>query len=67
MLPLVEGIRNVMAELTKAQRDNRYHVQAKLDLDTYVRFTRYCKDNDYSYSRGIRVLISSHPNIQQDG
>ena len=55
-----------MAELTKAQRDNRYHVQAKLDLDTYVRFTRYCKDNDYSYSRGIRVLISSHPNIQQD-
>ena len=55
-----------MAELTKSQRDNKFHVQAKLDMDTYVRFTRFCKDHDYSYSRGIRVLISSHPEFQQD-
>jgi len=53
-----------MAELTKSQRDNKFHVQAKLDASTYIQFTKYCKDHDFSYSRGIRTLIQTHPEIQ---
>jgi|DEB0MinimDraft_6_1074348.scaffolds.fasta_scaffold97540_3 homoserine acetyltransferase len=53
-----------MAELTKSQRDNKFHVQAKLDANTYIQFTKYCKDHDFSYSRGIRTLIQTHPEIQ---
>ena len=53
-----------MAELTKAQKDNKYHVQAKLDMATYVTFTSWCKKHNYSYSSGIRTLLQTHPNIQ---
>ena len=53
-----------MAEPTKTQRDNRWHVQAKLDMATYVTFTSWCKKNDFSYSSGIRKLLQTHPMIQ---
>ena len=56
-----------MTEQTKSQRDNKFHVQAKLDMATYVTFTSWCKKHNFSYSSGIRKLLQTHPNIQQDG
>ncbi len=42
---------------------NRYHVQAKLARNEFIRFREYCQDNGYSINTALKQLLATHPDL----
>ena len=52
--------------ISREEWKNRFKVWSILKESNWHLFYKWCKKNDLSKSRGINVLIQTHPDIQKN-